>query len=226
MWLASLPSGAVQGVGEASVDHLNRWFAGIHGPFALLRQSTVEESIQRIDRVARLFVALVEEYLEIVDAGGDVLDPRAWDGKTLEPVDEVQSPSPVAGDSQPPDLRSFDFAPSIIELVRDSVVVTCRARLVDDLVGVAGEGYSSSHSQARFRSPSGQTRDVMFDTRSRVSGDSFDGVYEAALALPAHAERGFWNVEYVLAADQVGNTHFYTTVELRDRGFKTRLEVR
>jgi len=66
----------------------------------------------------------------------------------------------------------------------------------------------------------------MFDQRARVSGDSFDGVYEATLVLPAHAERGFWNVEYLLAADQVGNTHVYTTAELRDRGFKIRLEVR
>jgi Protein kinase domain len=226
MWLASLPSGAAPGTGEAPVDHLNRWFAGISGPFAVQRQSTVEESIERIDRVARLFVALVEEFLEIVDAGGDVLDPRAWDGKALEPADVVRSSGAVPGDSQPPDLRSFDFAPSVIELVNDSIAVTCRARLVDELAGVAGEGYSSSHSQARFRSPSGQIRDVMFDQRARVSGDSFDGVYEATLALPAHAERGFWNVEYLLAADQVGNTHVYMTAELRDRGFKTRLEVR
>ena len=226
MWVASLPTAAAVGVPQEPANHISRWLARLSGPFTVLRQSSVEEALAEIEKIARLFVGLVDAYLEIIDSGGDPADPRAWLDKELQPADVTELSVEDRGDTQAPDLRTFDFSPNMVALGHGSVGIKCRARLVDDLSGVAGEGYTSSHSQARFRSPSGQIRDVMFDPQARVSGDSHDGVYEGTLTLPAQAERGFWVVEHVLAADQVGNTYFYSTVELRERGFETRLEVR
>lgn len=226
MWIASLPTVAPIGMPEEAVSHLAQSLASISGPLALLRQSSVEEALAKIEKIARLFVGLVDIYLEIVDSGGDPADPSAWLGKEPQLADVIELPAADRGDTRAPELRTFDFSPTVVALARGSVAIKCRARLVDDLSGIAGEGYTSSPSQARFRSPSGQIRDVMFDPQARISGDLHDGVYEATLTLPAQAERGFWVVEHVLVADQVGNAYSYSTVELRERGFGTRLEVR
>jgi hypothetical protein len=225
VWIAMVPEVA-HGGQQAVAAFLAPWLFGIFGPFEAFRQSSLEEATRIAETTARLFVTLAEQYLEIIDDGLNPAEPQAWEGRRLSPAELVTPASKSRGDTQPPDLRSFSFTPLVVEVNASAAIVTCRARIVDDLAGVAGEGYTSSASQARFRSPSGQLKDVMFDHRTRVSGDALDGIYEATLSFSAEVERGFWEVEYVLVADQVGNTRTYRGAELRDLGFTTRLEVR
>jgi hypothetical protein len=39
--------------------------------------------LEAVDETNALFMALVEQYLEIVDAGGDPADQRAWQDRVL-----------------------------------------------------------------------------------------------------------------------------------------------
>jgi hypothetical protein len=225
LWIAVVPEVA-HGGQQVVAGFLAPWLFRVFGPFQAFRQSTLEEAATIAETTGRLFVALAEQYLEIIDDGLDPADSRSWQNRKLSPAELVAPALQSRGDTEPPDLRSFSFIPSVVDVAASAAIVTCRARIVDDLAGVAGEGYTSSASQARFRSPSGQLKDVVFDHRSRVSGDTLDGTYEARLSFSPEVERGFWVVEYVLVADQVGNTRFYRDAELRDLGFPTRLEVR
>jgi len=225
VWVLRVPMVCPAGGREIVAEFLSPMFFGIWGPFAPFRQATIDEAAVIVEESARLFVSLVEEYLAIVDGGGDPAEADVWQDKELVPV-EVLLPTAPRGDTQAPDLRSFAITPSIVAVADDPIDIRCRARITDDLAGVAGTGFRSSPSQARFRSPSGQMGDVLFTDTNRLSGDALDGVYEAILTLPPHAERGPWEVEYVLVVDQVGNNRTYRGAELRDRGFKTQLDVR
>lgn len=224
-WIARVPE--VTHRNRVSVAaYLAPWLFGIFGPFEAFRQSSLEEAATIAEETARVFVTLAEQYVEIVDGDQDPTNPEVWRDRKLAPAELVLPATPARGDTQPPDLRSFNMTPSSVEITDSPAAVVCRARIVDELAGVAGEGFTGSPSQARLRSPSGQLRDVIFDHRVRVSGDALDGVYEATLLLSAAVERGFWEVEYVMVVDQAGNARTYRGAELRDLGFASRLEVR
>ncbi len=201
---------------------LRRWFLRTSGPYAELRQATVDEAGRFIEGIARLFVAFVEQYIFAVEAGLDPGDEGTWEGRDLLPVDLSTNRNELA-DTRPPDLRSFELIPDALKLGPEGGVVVCRARLVDDLAGVH---YTGSVSQARLRSPSGQFLDVMFNEATRTTGDALDGVYEDEFRFLGASERGRWVIEYVLAVDRVGNERRYTTSELRELCFACEMAVR
>jgi tRNA A-37 threonylcarbamoyl transferase component Bud32 len=197
------------------------------GPCAPRRQASIDEAVAVARESAALFVTLVGHYLAIVDEGGDPAAPEPWAGREVTPAPLVAHDTARVDDVSPPELRSLEVAPNFVDLGQDPVRVACRARIVDDLSGVAGPGYSSSPSQARFRSPSGQQfRDAMFDASHRLEGDALDGVYEDHLVLQPDVERGVWMIEYVMVVDQVGNTRYYSTEDLRTRALPSRIDVR
>ena len=224
-WLARVPE-VTHGNRASVAAYLTPGLFGIFGPFEAFRQSGLEEAATIAEETARIFVTLAEQYIEILDSNQDPASSEVWRGRNLAPAELMLPTGQARGDTQPPDLRSFSITPLSIEITDSPAAVVCRARIVDDLAGVAGEGFTSSPSQARFRSPSGQLRDVIFDHRTRVLGDALDGVYETTLFLSAEVERGFWEVEYLMVVDQAGNVRTYHAAELRDLGCPTRLEVR
>jgi hypothetical protein len=226
VWIARLPMACPVDGRESVATFLAPSLFRLAGPFPAFRQATIDEAVAVVEESARLFVSLAEEYLAIVDAGEDPADPGAWEGREVTPAEPVAAAPGARGDTQAPDLRSFEIAPSVVEIAGAPVDIVCRARIVDDLAGVAGANFRSSPSQARFRSPAGQFGDVMFTDVTRVFGNALDGVYEANLTLSPQAERGLWEVEYVLVVDHVGNRRTYGGPELRDRGFITTLDVR
>lgn len=226
VWVNRLPMVTKANEPDAVATFLAPALATRAGPYPPYRQATINEAVRVIEETARLFVTLCEHYLDIIDRGGDPANPREWEGREIVPAEAAQAEEADRGDTQPPDLRSFEVIPTAVQLKGTEVSITCRARIVDDAAGVAGVGFTSSPSQARFRSPSGQFADVMFNETQRIAGDALDGVYEDSFVLSPRAERGFWIVESVLVVDQVGNARRYSTVDLRDRGMPTRLEVR
>lgn len=226
VWMNRLPMVTRASEPERVATYLAPPLATRVGPYPPYRQVTIDAAVRIIDETARLFVALCEHYLDIIDRGGDPANPMEWEKREIVPVQTIAAERSERGDTQPPDLRSLEVIPTAVELRDAEISVTCRARIVDDAAGVAGVGYSGSPSQARFRSASGQITDVLFDETRRISGTPLDGIYEDSFVFSPNAERGFWTIESVLVVDQVGNARRYSTIDLRDRGMPTRLEVR
>jgi serine protease len=124
-----------------------------------------------------------------------------------------------SSDSEPPVLQSLSLSPSSINTAGSSQVITVTARITDNLAGNAGEGYSSSPSQIRFKSPSGnQSVTAMLSGTERVSGTALDGIHSYAMTVPKFAESGTWIVESALLVDQVGNLRWMTATDLTNAG--------
>jgi hypothetical protein len=225
LYFISVPTITEAGQPERAAIELGRWFYKIDGPHPPLRQATIDDAAVFVRTLTGCFLAFVEEYIVLLERGLNPADPEVWNAVELQPrpLEEV---STALGDITPPDLRSFDLLPEVVRPGTTGATVICRARIVDDLAGVAGIGYRSSPSQARLVSPGGQFVDAIFDDQTRISGDSLDGVYEVQLAFSPAAERGRWEVAYVTTVDETGNSRRYDTVELRTLGFATVMWVR
>jgi Ca2+-binding RTX toxin-like protein len=135
--------------------------------------------------------------------------------------------TPNAGDTAAPVVSPWTFSTQTVNLTGNSAgTFTVTARITDDLSGNAGEGYSSSPTQIRFRSPSrNQFVDVMLSGFQLISGTATDGTYLGIGRIAPMSEAGTWTVESLLAVDQVGNTKRYETAELQALGFDTDIEV-
>jgi hypothetical protein len=167
----------------------------------------------------------------------DSLDPTLVMGLTGIPsllfkqtslVDPALNSTPdQQEDTKPPELSSLSV--SIVatsELGYEGYKITVLAGIDDDLSGNAGQGYSSSPSQIRLRSPSGdQFVDMMLSGSKRISGDSLSGIYEDSVVLPRFSESGQWTIEYVLMVDQVGNMDWLRPADLSDAGLPFLVEV-
>lgn len=129
-------------------------------------------------------------------------------------------------DTDPPTLLAFDFQPRAVDASSGDQMVSFSATLADEVSGLAGPGFTSSPTQARFRSPRGQFFDVIFDSgRHLVSGDRTLGHYVSEAVVKAFSEIGVWKLEYFLLVDQVGNQVYLRGEEVASRGLPTELRV-
>jgi hypothetical protein len=107
-----------------------------------------------------------------------------------------------------------------------NATITITARITDNLAGNAGSGYSSSPSQIRFTSPSGnQSVTAMLAGTNRVSGDALDGEYRYQMTIPRYAESGTWTASYLLLTDQNGNMKGESASDLIARSLPTSFTV-
>jgi hypothetical protein len=83
LWLLRAPMISPHRTPEAVATFLAPWLLSVFGPFPPFRQSTIDLMLDAVDETNALFMALVEQYLEIVDAGGDPADQRAWQDRVL-----------------------------------------------------------------------------------------------------------------------------------------------
>lgn len=123
------------------------------------------------------------------------------------------------GDEEAPQVLSMNLSRRVIDTAATSEQIEITVRITDDLVGPAGNGYSSSPSQVRFGHTSGQTVDAMFNAETRISGNAQDGIYKAILTLPIGAAQGRWTVLGFLLADQVGNMTIISGTQLNPTDF-------
>lgn len=122
-------------------------------------------------------------------------------------------------DVKPPDLLSFSFAPSTVDVSAGPETVMITAHITDDISGFESGG-------VLFISPSGQQVASGTIARPPVSGNVTDGVYQATLTIPRFAESGVWTLAFVDLRDQVGNRALIRTPELQISGFPIELTVR
>jgi Ca2+-binding RTX toxin-like protein len=135
--------------------------------------------------------------------------------------------TPNAGDTTAPVVQPWTFSTQTVNLSGNNVgVFQITARITDNLSGNAGEGYISSPTQILLLSPSGkQSIHVMLSGWQLISGTPQDGVYAGTGRIAPYSEAGTWTVDHLMAVDQVGNTKYFYTDELKAMGFDTDLEV-
>lgn len=127
-----------------------------------------------------------------------------------------------ASDTEPPRLAGFVIVAQELDAREGPVTLEFLAYLIDDMAGIAGSGYSSSPTQARFRSPSGrQFVDAIFSDSQRTEGTPQNGRYKSTATLPRYAEGGVWHLEHFLLVDQIGNSVNLKEVEVAVLGFST-----
>jgi len=146
-------------------------------------------------------------------------------GGTVFLTTPTPTPTPTS-DTTPPQLVTLGISPAQVNVTSASAMVTITARITDNLAGNAGEGYSSSPSQIRFKSPSGnQIVDAMLDGSRRVSGTALDGNYSYQMTVPQYAESGIWTIDSVLLVDQIGNIKYETAQNLAARSLPSSFVV-
>ena len=134
---------------------------------------------------------------------------------------------PNLGDTLAPQIQSYAFSTQTVNLQGNSAgVFQVTAQITDNLAGNAGEGYISSPTQMRLRSPSGQQFvDVMLSDLQRTAGTPTNGTFTGTGRIAPYSETGTWTVESLMLVDQVGNTMNLGTQELLAQGFDTDLNV-
>jgi hypothetical protein len=153
------------------------------------------------------------------------LVPAITPAQGTEPVRRAARPG--TSDTDPPTLVEFEILTQAVDVSRSPAVVEFRAHLVDHLSGVAGQGYTSSPTQVRFRSPSRQqiVTAVFSSDRHLESGTPQDGWYRSSVTIPQFAEAGHWQAEYFLLVDQCGNSVRLHAEELERLGFANSIAV-
>jgi len=137
------------------------------------------------------------DYISLSDNVGNRKRLSEDDAKALGFPTEFEVES--VGDTEPPNVLSFDFDPKAVDTSTSSQEITATARLTDDL-----SGFSSA--SVWFESPSGgQSVGVSLSSNDRISGDELDGVYEDTMTLPQYSEPGTWKLDYISLSDSVGN---------------------
>jgi hypothetical protein len=116
------------------------------------------------------------------------------------------------GDSTAPDLVRLAFKPQTIDTSNAAQSVRVGLHIQDKPAGL-------DQAQLRFRSPSGQIADAVFDSQHLTSGDQFDGRYVNTVTFPQFSEQGKWLIEYVYLRDTVTNTAWLQTSDLTAKGF-------
>ena len=123
------------------------------------------------------------------------------------------------GDVAPPRILTFSMLSSSVDVRTTSATVGVRARMVDDRSGVA-DGITDSASELVFRAPSGQVEAaVAFGLGQRASGNALDGIYDARVTIPAHAEPGTWTIARATAVDRAHNARTFNATEWAAAGF-------
>ncbi|MDD3524534.1 MAG: SdrD B-like domain-containing protein, partial [Candidatus Cloacimonetes bacterium] len=123
------------------------------------------------------------------------------------------------GDTEPPDVLSFDFDPRVVDTTTSYQRITVTTRLTDEL-----SGFSSS--TIRFKSPSErQSVSAYLSFPNRISGDMLDGIYEGEMTLLQYSEPGTWELDYISLYDNVGNRKQLSQSDAVALVFPTEFEV-
>jgi hypothetical protein len=84
LYFASVPHLTRHGGREEVAEGLVRWLARHDGPHPRLRQATVDVARRFVTELTETFVAVVEQYIVVLSAGGDPADAQAWQHLELE----------------------------------------------------------------------------------------------------------------------------------------------
>jgi len=129
------------------------------------------------------------------------------------------------GDTTPPQLRSLDISPRLVDTSQQAATVTVTVRITDAGAGVATTSNDGYDNDAYFVSPSGQQVLAHFGWSTLISGDRHDATYRATATVPLHSEQGTWKLKQFHLGDVIGNQANLTTQDLAAAGYPTSFEV-
>ncbi len=153
------------------------------------------------------------DYISAYDEVGNRRRLSCEDAVTLGFPTEFEVES--VGDSEPPEVVSFNFDPKSTDTSTSSQEITITARTTDDLSGL-------DQGSIGFYSPSqSQSANAWFSFNQRISGDDLDGVYECKMTLPQYSEAGTWKLDYISVYDEVGNRRRLSYDDASNLGFPT-----
>ena len=140
------------------------------------------------------------------------------------PTTTVTAPSTAGtttttqANSQAPRARSMTVNPKTIDTSAGPVPVTVLLRVTDD----QGDTRMTSVT-VRFAACGVQVHDVPYEAWRRISGDGYDGTYEAQLIMYRYSAQGFWRFDNVMLGDEANNYRYQFAADLPqaefDRGF-------
>jgi hypothetical protein len=129
-------------------------------------------------------------------------------------------------DTQPPQVTSFAFNPSPLDVssgARTSTTLTIG--LTDNLSGVCFGCFFPAFLLV-MKSPSGQQfRFIDQEGFIRASGSNLSGTWQATLPMPQYSEPGAWTLQSFEITDRVLNVVTYTGSTLQNQGLATNLTV-
>jgi hypothetical protein len=111
------------------------------------------------------------------------------------------------GDENAPHVVSVTISPSSIDTSASAATVTVTVHAVDDLSGLAINGFAEPWMQygVYFLSPSQQ----MVEGKLRfVSGTERDAIFEATMTVPRYSEQGTWRLNQVSVRDNALNWNY------------------
>jgi hypothetical protein len=136
-------------------------------------------------------------------------------------------------DINPPQLVGFDYFDKFINTSIGGKLITLNLDVTDDLSGAdfserGDVWYWAYLFGVKFISPSGnQTNWTVREWHpfTLISGDPWNGRWQATCHFPQFSEQGTWKVEHIHIKDRVRNILFLDTDDLQDMGFPTDLIV-
>jgi len=129
-------------------------------------------------------------------------------------------------DVTPPQLTSFGFSPSAINVSAADQIITFTLGASDDLSGVNFNCVTYCYYTVYLTSPSGkQWQGLVNYNVSMLSGTPLAGVWQGQITLPRYSEAGAWQVNFVSLKDSAGNFTYLYTSNLQTLGFPTTINV-
>ena len=152
-------------------------------------------------------------------AGSYVLNLVVNDGRLSSAVATVTVTAiyPTTSDTTAPQLMSFSFAPTSVDVSNQAQVINFTGRATDDISGV-------NYFLVQLRGPSG-VQVAEGRAGAPTTGNSLDGVYNFSATIPQLAEQGTWFVQRVELYDRLGNGPVLYENQLIAMGFLTKIQV-
>lgn len=114
-------------------------------------------------------------------------------------------------DSTDPVLVSSEVTPNRVSSL-GGAVITVRLRITDDVSGRANpSGGLDANPAISFSQRTGDGSFGFTRAVNRVSGDEYDGVYQATVSVPAGTPAGDWDLTVYPIRDNAGNSTFFIT---------------
>jgi hypothetical protein len=131
----------------------------------------------------------------------------------------VQFEAEEPGDTTPPEILDFDFAPTEIPASGGTLVAYMHVR--DDLSGLGefpDEGFSDV-SATFWHVPPEAVSDTTGQAPVKVSGTDVDGVWRLEITYPATAPSGEYRLHYLSAIDRASNQRLLQVADIEAAGW-------
>lgn len=141
-------------------------------------------------------------------------------------VSSAAASAAVLSDTTPPQLKSFQFTPSVVDTSTNDQFITVTARATDDLSGLVG-GYDAQGRaipgvlNVVFASPVANSSGYAYASLFAAATNLLDLTWTGQLRVPRNSHVGTWTLAEIRAVDGAGNVGRFTAMDVRALGSPT-----